>query len=364
MCVRRVEGERVHGELVVPTQLADPLSCFEVDVSTGEVLVGTAMGAVLLGRFRSAEEHVGLLESDSEKESKESLQLIQGITNLCASSEEIIKAMGMDSKRIVAVVGDLHIKVWERSSFSTPRIIKLKRPHHYSFCTQVQILTHEKHAILGVGSFVEPTLLYIDLQTLNQYLPIPPKDCPVPMEGIPTFFDGNFLSWVSKHKEIKLCLWKVPLTMEDGARFELADTWEFPSSKVTYWGFQFSQPNRKFLVMCSKRYKLSVWNADSKTKVLSRKVFKRSDVACFLVESKLNSLVVFVVSRFGEFSMQRWDLDSKMFRALYSAPSVSGSWYLGFTYKIRRFDPSIFYSSDMGLHVLQLDSNLIQSCWD
>lgn len=312
---------------------------------------------------------------------------------LAQSSDEGIRAIYLNESKVHAVIGDLHIKCWAAYHRPGYQLVKFKRQHNFGICAATTTLQHGMQTLLVAAGHLEGHLL--DMSSLKQFN----LNLVVPRRCVPSYFDGNRLSFVEKDMDTgSKVMW-----VYDCHTQERKQSFFFPKAHKHYWGFQLNG-DRMIHVSCHN--KIKVWDINNNHQPLFKLVAHADRVFSFLVDrypafssqpsptssSQLSSpspasptsptsapapasasaqltataiegaegLVedaLEIISFGADRKIKIWYND----RCVIKIRKLMGSWHRGHPYTVKRYGDYLFYTADEGIFVVKLPDNYRES---
>lgn len=328
-------------KLVAPVLYGDPITHIDADVSEAILVTGTPSGRVFVWMIDQvtdaslAEDKRGIASvTDAKGSPIDSKEVASHFTCriLARSSDECIRGLFVDGGKIYALIGDLHVKYWGSCADLGFQLIKFKREHSFSLCSNTFALVKDHRVLLLVQGSNEGCML--DVRALHQSS----VKLNVPRGIQPCDFDGSRLVWLES-------------SIDEG---RVAKVWDlstlgliaeipFPRAEKHYWGFQLSGENMCYVTGANR---IKVWKLSKPAQLLHVLTGHKQRIVS-LWSDQTGTLVMALGS---DQKLKIW----REGKAVYKAKNLPGSWTLGYPYLLKCTKEFVFYTADEGVFAFRL----------
>jgi len=291
---------------------------------------------------------------------------------LCAFSDEGIKSILLRDSQVFALVGDLQVKHWSYCYDISHSVQRFQRTHTASVCSMTSTLTFEREAVLLTTGSEE--LFTVDIESCEDHSVRLPMA--IPKRIVPMFFDSKRVVWLETSeagdkivrvfgitRTVAKAKPKSAAELEDERlhgpvlNASTADETEvreckevatlgFRKSHKFYWGFQLSG-DRLAHVCCQN--KIKIWDLSNPKEPLYRIEAHKGarKIMAFSVADQGKEVITIGSER----KIKIW----REGKLVHKFRNVHGEFRMGYPYVMRRHGNRLFYTSDLGIHLLLLD---------
>jgi hypothetical protein len=233
----------------------------------------------------------------------------------------------------VALVGDLHVKIWNSYQDPLYTMVKYRRTHQFSSCATTYALAHEDKVVLLTADSDDG--FFLDLNAPENQAEY---KMPLLKKAIPVFFDHRYIVVAEVHSN-----GPQTVLLHDINTSKVAHTFKCHRQDKFYWGFQLSGNQMAYV---TNQNRLKVVEIGEPWTLLHRlDGAGGSRILTFLFDAQQD-----VWTLNSDHSLNRWRQGTLVQRW-----AVDGDFDAGYPHILYRCGPYMFYSADDGVYAILVE---------